>query len=130
MAGVPAREAEWAAWFANPEPLDVRLYGTTGHMCTQPGVQSASTVTEMIERSRVPQDMWYAPLPEPKPTVPKDVAEDVAVRVLMLRAAKSRNEVATLLGLTSSSAVYRLEQGNIHVNEVEAVEAALDRAGV
>lgn len=124
-----ARDAEWAAWFINPEPLNPVLYGTTGHMCTQDGIQSAPTVAKMIEWSGVPEEMWYAPPVEAKPTVPADVADDVAVRVLQLRQRYSRSELMPILGVASISAVVRLETGRVHVNEVDVITAVLEKVG-
>lgn len=125
-----ARDDEWAARFLNPAPLDARLYGQTGTMCTQEGVQAAPTVTQLIAWSGVPREMWYAPPTEPKPTVPKDVADDVAVRVLQLRRRYSRTELMPILGVASVSAVVRLETGRVHISEVDAITAVLDKVGV
>lgn len=124
-----ARDAEWAAWFRDPEPLDPMLYGTTGQLCTREGVQAAPTVSQLIAWSGVPREMWYAPPAAIKPTVPQDVADDIAVAVLQLRGRYSRTELMPILGVSSVSAVVRLETGRVHVSEVDAVTTRLDQAG-
>lgn len=113
------------------EPLDVDLYGGAMSLSSDPWVQSAMTVDDMITRSRVPRELWYAP---PKveriiPQVDPDVALNLALRASWIRLRMGRPTLANTLCVTQS-AIWRVEHMKLHYNEVDTWQAHLEKLNV
>lgn len=125
-----ARDDGWGRT-GSREPLQAELHGDLAAMCTQPGVQDAPTVSEMIARSGIPREYWYPPVIAPKPVVPKvdvDEASAIARRCTELRETRrySRPVLAGML-CVAPGALWRIEQGRIKHDELVGVRSALDK---
>lgn len=115
----------WVRGFVQ-HPLDAQLYDHLQVMATQPAVQSAPTLTQLITWSGVPRELWYAPASPPKPTVDPQVAAKIADQVQHLKHGHTWQQIVTALGLSSVSAAMRMGRGDVHVNEVESVVRQLE----
>jgi len=111
------------------EPLQRELHGDAAAMCTTRYVQDAPTVEEMIRRSGVPRELWYAPktvVKPPTPVVDADAAQAIARRCVEVRSARGlgRGPFAALI-CVAPGALWRIENGRIKHDEVDGVESAL-----
>jgi hypothetical protein len=120
-------EDRWAD--VTHEPLDPELFGAAMSLASAREVQNARTVSEMIEMSRVPEQLWHAPPKEPKVRAVADptTADGVAAMVQKLKETRTWGEIVLLLGLSSISAAMRLGRGDIHLKEVEPVMQKLNQ---
>lgn len=116
----------------NPRaPLDPELYGVGVSHASSHEVQSAPTVSEMIERSRLPRSAWYEPEKAPKPVADPVKVAQVTARMRHVRENDngSRAAISAITGW-SQSAITRFETDRVKVDELDEVTAWLDERGV
>jgi hypothetical protein len=129
---VPRNALPWTPDYW-PVDLPIRLHGSGVVRAAQRDVQSAPTRSEMIARSGVPREHWYAPpppvvgdAPPQVPTVSASRARSLAQRVLALRAAGfGRRAIGEHAGLGTGGKIVRIERGGIEAGEVAQLEATL-----
>lgn len=120
----------WDAGSYSP-PLQPELYGNAFAAASQPHVQNAETVEEMIRRSGVPERYWSeakgkkANLEDP---ADEETARDIASRMLGIRGRLrvDRVTMAELLKI-SEGVFWRIEHGKIQVGEVTTVIKELNQ---